>query len=179
MPTSAPAAIQKERVVVAIDASGGIDVEGMRPKTVERLVEAIRKSQSGLFPSAPAAAVKRWPDFAVRGLYGLLGAAETAAAARKYPMEIASAVFMYSDQEMEILMEPTQGVLAKYAGNLDRWQEEIALGLVLIQVHFAKLHTLKRIMVDYTARSKAAAEANKPAPGPAPGDVPVSEGPLN
>lgn len=158
-PASADAP-QKERVVVTLDASGGLDLGSMRGKTKERLIEALKRSQSELLPALPTMPVKRWPDFAVRGLYGLLGAAETAAAAKKYPIEIAQAVFMFSDAEIKELMEPTQAVLAKHAGSLDRFQEEISLGLVLIQVHFAKLHNLKRFIAEY--------EASKPAPAPAP-----------
>lgn len=153
----------KDKLVVTLTDAGGLDLDGMRPKTKEKLLAALRKSQSGLLPDVPSAPVKRWPEFAVRGMYGMLGAAETAAAARKYPMEIAQAVFMFSDAEIRELMEPTQAVLTKHASNFDRWQEEISLGLVLIQIHFAKIHTLKAMVSDWEAKQTIhPLPANKP-----------------
>lgn len=166
----------KEKVIVTLNENGGLDLDAMRPKTKERLIEALKRSQSGLLPVIPDAPIKRWPDVAVRGLYGLLGAAETAAAARKFPMEVAQAAFMFSDQEIKILMDPTQAVLSKYGGKFDRYQEEIALGLVLVQIHFAKMHNVKTLMAQYEERKAAATPPVRPA-GPAPGDEkkPVEE----
>lgn len=178
-PVSAPepTVTPKEKITVTLGPDGSLDLEAMRDKTRERLVEALRRSHSDLIPKMPEAPIKRWPDFAVRAIYSGLGTLETMAAARTIPAPIAEQVFMFSDAEIEALMEPTQAVLSKHAGRLDRWHEETALALTLLQIHFAKMFALKQIMREYQA-TVAAAEADKAktrTPGPGPANDPLRE----
>lgn len=167
-PTPSTASQVKERITVVLDARGGLDLAGMRDATKTRLVAALKRSSGDLIPRLPDAPVKRWPEIAVRAIYSFLGAAEAGIAARKYPMEVATAAFTYTDKDMEALMEPTQAVLAKHAGKLDRFQEETALVLVVCQVHFAKMHALRTFMAEYEARQ----ENLRKTPGPAANGAP-------
>lgn len=137
----------KERIVVTLDDSGGLDLGSMREKTRGRLVEAINRSSRDLFPEVPKGPVFRLPDAAIQGLYAALGAAEMYILGRKYPPEIAAEVFQYSREEIEILSEPTQAVLSKYGGKvLTRFQEEAALLLALAGIHVQKFERLERMM---------------------------------
>jgi len=164
-PVSAPSF--KEKITVTLTDSGGLDLEGMRPKTKDRLVEALKNSAGGLFPVAPPMPVKRWPEIAVRAGYGFIGMGEVLLASRKYPPEIAR-TFFYTDEDIKVLMEPTQAVLARYAGTI-KHEELITLGLAIAQIHMQKLHLINQAMADYEARMKAE-KAAATAPGPAPGN---------
>lgn len=164
--TTAPSSAgQKEKIIVTLDARGGLDLDSMRDKTKDKLLEALRKSGSGLLPASSLPPVKRWPDVAIRGGYAVLGVAEVAIANRKYPPELAK-IFLYDDADMDILMEPTQAALARYAGSISH-EELIALGMALVQVHVQKLHLVNQAMTEYTARmAKEKAEVKTPGPSP-------------
>ena len=157
--TSAPAAtkptVEKEKIVVTLDNRGGLDIDAMRPKTKEKLVEALKRSATGLFPTAPAAPMKRWPEAAIRGTYGILSVAKVAIAARKYPPEFA-AIFAYNDKQIEMLMEPTQAVLARYAGTI-KHEELIALGMVLVQIEIQNVYAVNQALARYEARKASEA----------------------
>ncbi len=171
-PARTAATVDKEKIVVTLDARGGLDIDAMRPKTKEKLVEALKRSAGGLFPTAPPVPMKRWPEAAIRGGYGMLGVAEVAIAAKKYPPELAG-VFTYTDEDLKILMEPTQAVLARYAGTV-KHEELIALGMVLAQIHIGKVYAINQAMASYEKRR--AAEAAAPAPAAEPDNRPDLEG---
>jgi hypothetical protein len=163
--TQQPVAAAKERITVVLDGRGGLDVAGMRDSTKTKLIAALKKSSGELLPKLPEGPVTRWPDIAVRAIYSFLGAAEIQLASKRFPPEVATAAFTYTDEDMKVLMDPTQAVLAKHAGKLDRWQEETTLVLAISQVHFAKLHALKKFMAEYQERN---ARPVAPRQGPSP-----------
>jgi hypothetical protein len=160
----------KETIVIKLDESGGLNVAGMREKTKTRLIEALKRSSPDLFPTGPAAPVKRFPEAAIYGAYGLLGVVEIGLASRKYPPELAQ-TFGYTEADIKVLMEPTQAVIARYMGVI-KHEELIALGMVLAQIHIQKLYLVDRAMSQFEARKAAEkAEADKKAPGPSPEDT--------
>ena len=106
----------------------------------------------------------------------MLGVVEVGIASRKYPQELAQ-VFHYTEADMQVLMGPTQAVLARYAGTI-KHEELIALGMVLTQVHVQKMYAINNAMAAYEQRMKAEADARKTAEAPpAPPEPPkVPEG---
>lgn len=158
----------KEKVTITLDENGGLDLDSMRESTREKVVSAFTKSRAGLFPAIPKAPVKRWSEFGIRAAYSVLGAVEVGIAERKYPPELAQ-TFAYTDEDIHELMEPTQAVLARYAGNVQH-QELIDLALALVGVHTQKLFLVNRAMAEYAKRMEEEARLKAKTPGPAPGD---------
>lgn len=141
-----PESTPKEKIIVTLRADGSVDLEAMRDKTRDRLKAAILRSGDALYP-AKNLPVTRFPEEAVYALYGILGMVEATAAAAKFGPEVGS-VFQYNKQELNLLMEPTQAVLAKHLDKFTRFQEESTLVLVLAQIHFAKFHQLRQVLAE-------------------------------
>lgn len=158
-PAVAPKA---ERVVMALDDRGGIDLSSMRDSTKDKIKAAIRKTPELLAEAGPVIAPKDIPDQAVDYLYRILGSLEVWAASRKYPEDLAK-VFEYRQDELSSLRGPTKDILAKYAPSISRFQEEVTLAIVLIGIHTEKVRVLntelaRRVNADTgaTARVEAA-----------------------
>ena len=79
----------------------------------------------------------------VSGLYDMLGSIEAAVAQRwgHISPHIAKQVFTYTPAEKEALSGPTIRVLNKYVADwMIRFQDEIALGTLLISLTIAKVN---------------------------------------
>jgi hypothetical protein len=57
-----------------------------------------------------------------------------------------AAAFAYSQQELQVLAEPTAALIAKYApADLGRWNEELTFAMVVLHVHAAKFAAVKAL----------------------------------
>lgn len=134
--------LTKEKLVIPLMPDGSIDLSSVREKTRSKILKAVT-STPGLIPvsSEPASI----PDAAVDAIYSIVGGIETMIFSRKYPKDLCETVFSYSRDELQLLRDPTKAVLAKHANKLMRHQEETTLMLVLVQVHFDKMHVLREL----------------------------------
>jgi hypothetical protein len=163
-PEATPKEPAKEKLIVPLSDSGGFDFSSMREKTREKFLAAARRTPD-LLPKSPDAPITRLPDAAVMAIYNLIGVGETMLATRTgIPEPIAVKAFMWSREEIDLIMEPSQALIAKHLPRLRGWEEETAWALVFAQIHFAKVHVLRSMMADYEARKKMAAQT----PGPKP-----------
>jgi len=99
------------------------------------------------------------PDAAVDSIYHVLGALEAWGASYKYPADVCQNVFTYSENELQLLREPTNDVLRIYAGRLMRHKEITTLAMVLVQIHFMKLRHLQHIMAQRAPEQTTTANA--------------------
>jgi hypothetical protein len=157
-PRSAPpSGAPRERITILLTETGAVDLSSMRDATRQKFKDSLKKTEE-LKDSAPVANVPDdLPDEAIGALYNILGTIETMAAARWCGPEIAARYMPFTPEEIAILTDPTKRVLIKHVGTLGRWQDETALVMILVQLHFQKFHAMKSAMpVEETA---AAAKA--------------------
>jgi hypothetical protein len=124
----------------------------MRPGTRDKL-----RSLTGAGDSATAAPM----DPAIVGmLYGSLGSLMVSVARSKgYTAEQAN-VLIFTPEEKAALVDPTSKVLAKYSGALGKWQDEIALTVMLGMVLTGKLSALRKTapVIEMVQRGDQAAD---------------------
>ncbi|HEV2498612.1 MAG TPA: hypothetical protein VGY31_03415 [Terriglobia bacterium] len=110
----------------------------------------------------------------VGALYAVIGGLEARIFAKVYkvPPEIASRIFCFQKQEIDLLTPPTQKVLGKYApGLLSKYGDEIGLALLLISITQAKVAACSAI----AAKLKEKAQAEETAKPNGADHSPVSE----
>lgn len=162
-----PTESTKEKILVVLNDQGGIDFGSMREKTKDKFVSALRRSEGDLFPKAAEAAGVTLPDEAISAIYNMIGIGETMLASMRVPQAIAAEAFMFTRPQIDALKGPTKAVIAKHAKRIRGFEEETALGLVLVQVHFEKMATLRTLMAEY-AREQQLKAAVSVGPGPKP-----------
>lgn len=167
---SSQAETVKDKILVVLDDSGGIDFGSMREKTKEKFVKALRRSEGDLFPKAAEVAGLAIPDEAVAAIFNLIGVGETMLASSKFPPAIAAQAFMWTKPEIDMIKNPAKALLAKYAPKLRGFEVETTFALVFVQIHFGKMHVLRTLMSEYEARVQAEKVALNKTPGPKPGD---------
>ena len=81
----------------------------------------------------------------IPALYSVIGKVEAwfASRATGFPMSVTTTVFEYTPEEIAILQDPTATVLAKYAGGLTKFSDELTLAFILLSVNEAKFRKLQ------------------------------------
>jgi hypothetical protein len=154
-PTGAP----RERIAILLREDGSVDLGSMRDTTRQKFKDALTKTAE-LKESAPvASSPDDLPDAAIGAIYNILGTLETMAAARWCGPEIAARYMPFSEQEIAILTDPTKRVLIKHVGTLGKWQDETALVMILVQLHFQKFAEMKTALAAQQPELAAAAKA--------------------
>lgn len=144
-----------ERLSIPLTADGSaIDWERMRPGTRDKL-KALTGDAGSV--GAPGAAM----DPAVVGmLYGSIGSLMVGIArAKGFTAEQAN-VLIFTAEEKAALQEPTARVLAKYAGSMGKYQDEIMLTVTLGMVLTGKLSALRKTapVIEMVPRADAGEE---------------------
>ena len=129
---------------------GKIDFSRMREKTKEQLKALVSDPSVlkaiGVTPEHSPEQVKVISDDFCRNLYDLIEKVQCAiiSAKTKIPIEIVRKHLAFTDAELDQLAPATAKVLNKYAFDwLIRFQEEIALGILLISIMSSKLASIK------------------------------------
>ena len=147
-----------DRVSIPINAAGAVDLDGMRPATIERLQSAIRNTPAltPVVSGPPVSFITR--DMAAQ-LYGVIGSLEASLAVRvwKIPDDIAIQCFSYSAEELSALEAPTRKVIDKYISIAAlKYVDELQLFLILTMMHHSKIMALRTAIA---VRQESAAHA--------------------
>lgn len=146
---AAPAAAGGGRasLTIKLNPDGSPDFGSMRESTRAKFYEALGKM--GPLPGAPArAAAVDLPPAMMVPLIGILGSIETLIATRALgvPAPIARQVVPFSAQETEMLAAPLAAVVSKYIpADVARYQEEVNLALLLVQIHSEKWAMIQQL----------------------------------
>lgn len=168
-----PAAQSGTRLSFALTEDGKIDFSRMAPETREKVRKAVADpdlpAKLGMDPmTGPASSAFGETTFAA--VYDMAGKVLAGLAVKRGADPKAAAVLMFSDEEKAALAGPTAKVVNKYVGpSLGKYEDEIALALVLTMVMSAKMDALKKA-VELT-------KAQRPAPVVV--DWPTSPAPEN
>jgi hypothetical protein len=157
-PAEDPKSPPADTVTIRLDSSGAIDIASMRPKTTQKLTEALRKTP-GLLPSSPDSV----PDYFVALPHQLIASIEIQFASQNVPAEVAQQIFGYTAKDHEILAGPTKAVLADYLPMLGRHQNLAGLVAALFTVHSQKIAALRSYQSQIAARVNGSTEAPKTA----------------
>lgn len=148
-----PAAVRPEtRKVIAIrlTEAGKIDLDGMRPATVESLKAALSGSplMSPKAATEDMTARREAVKTIVPAAYSALGAVLTLVASKvvKVPYQTARPIVDFNEQEVALLTEPTAKVLAKYVPSEFQYEAELELVLMLAAVTQDKIIALRAAM---------------------------------
>ncbi len=155
------------RLVIPLDAEGRLDLSSYRPGSRERLKRALMDGallgELGINPEP----IDEFTPKNCKGLYSLLNEFCVWAASTPFfgvPPELARQALAYSDEDMEILAEPTCAVLNKRASNfLLKHKDEALLLSALISVHQRKVMYLAALM-----KKRAAQKPETPPPADPP-----------
>jgi hypothetical protein len=139
---SATNSIPKERLSVALNADGSIDLESARGATRDKL----RKAGFRLPGEAESTSEPVTTDHC-RALYSALAGIEIAAATMllKCPPQLAAKVFAFDEEEFRALDKPTRKVLDKYAGNM-AYKDEIMLAVMFSTLTVRKIIACRLLM---------------------------------
>ena len=148
----------KPKLSIPLNPDGTFDIEGMRQITREKLfsgIDALRVS--GAIGETGAIEQTDIPRGLVNGLYGILGGIETMIARRaapNVPEAQVKALFSYSQKELDVLYPCTNAVLKKYDLLVSfKYKEELELGMILVEIHMAKIHALREWQAQAMANS--------------------------
>jgi hypothetical protein len=133
------------KLQIPITDDGCIDVASMRPKTIEKLQQAIGSTPGlqGSTPAAPSGQVAVFPPVIIHTMYRTMGTLEALIATKFFhiPENISQKVFPYTPTELEALTPVTSRVLSKYAADwMIKYQDEIALGSMLSTMTVTKIN---------------------------------------
>ncbi|HJR08444.1 MAG TPA: hypothetical protein VJ842_14375 [Pyrinomonadaceae bacterium] len=109
----------------------------MRPETQSKLRAILSTGETTA--SASSSTPASFHPVVVHALYDMLGQLIVIAAKARGASEPALAVLAFTADEKARLTEPTQRVLAKYAGSLLRYEDELALAFTLLAIAQAKI----------------------------------------
>jgi len=127
---------KRKTISIPLKEDGTIDTETMRESTREKLTKAL-----GASPLVGSFSVD---DAAI--IYDGLGSLEAWAAVKFFGVEPELAkLFLYSQEEKQVLAEPTAKVLSKYMPNVGRFKDEATLILSLYAIHQNKFMELQNI----------------------------------
>jgi|SRR5579859_1963651 len=136
-----------ERFSFPLTPEGKIDFSSMRDKSREKMKSLLSDPEVAQIlggSASPAAEVQMFHPAIVSGLYDMVGVMEATMLPMffpKVPPEIFKQVFTYTPQEKELLIPPTTRVLNKYAASwMIKYQDEIALGTLLVSMTVAKVN---------------------------------------
>lgn len=135
---------RRQSVAIPVDKTGKVAIEDLSEKARARLVSMLNDPAVralGVTPAADAGAV----DPAVTGiLYDAIGSlASSIAVATGHTVDSAKLLAFTADEKAS-LAEPTAKVLSKYSGAWAKWQDEIALGMLLTAILQGKVQRLER-----------------------------------
>jgi|SRR5208283_1210294 len=140
----------KPKMQIPLKEDGSIDLDSMRPSSVDKLKTAV-SSTPGIAGSGfnPEVQGNMFPPQMVAMLYGMIGVASSLVAQKwgKIDKGIADRCFTYTPQEIEMLTGPTSRVLSKYATDwMIKYQDEIALLGLLTTITVGKVNAALMLM---------------------------------
>lgn len=180
-PSTAPA--EKAGVLnIPITADGGPAWESMRESTKQRVLQMVQRAGISLDTHNSTEAFKNMAPM----LWGMVSTLTTWAATRRLKhgeddiiaRRIAE-VCQYSEQEIEVLAEPTAAMIAKYAPLQSKWNVEITFLTAVAGVHMQKAMAIQAMLSSYIEdKAKRAARSTTPnatRPAPPSFDAPPEE----
>lgn len=142
----------KKSLVLRLTEDGKVDVESMRPQTVEALKAALAgtsilagESDDELvnaFETKKAVYAQVVPP-----IFGLIGGINSLFFAKrlKLPYDDVQKVMGYTEEEIAMLTDPAATVLAKRMPDTFGWTEEVTLLLVGMQIQQQKMQALQEL----------------------------------
>jgi|SRR5579883_358469 len=140
--------------------TGGIDLESMRPKTIERLKQAIRLTPD-LFSEAKAASAPvkiegGAIDLIHTGICKLVGYG----ASFQFPKELCEQIFAMNEDELKVLREPSAEFIERHFGaTLQKLGPDFKFYMAMAQVYISKFAMLVLLSRQTNAQQTAAPKA--------------------
>jgi hypothetical protein len=139
----------RPRLAFGLTDAGAVDFEAMRSETRQRIIAALAHpdTQRAIGVREEAQNLPLGPE-QTQYIYVALGEIEVQIARLlRIPEPVARRCFSYTQQEIEILSEPTARVFNRYATGWLREHSDLAmLLLILVSLHQRKLMNLRQLL---------------------------------